>query len=73
MELALVLAVLAQGTIVPPESGAVHLRNVRQLTFGGQNAEAYFSASNQLLILQRQGPAEQCDQIYVMRSRPWSW
>jgi len=50
----------------PPESGEAHLRNIRQLTFGGQNAEAYFSASGRLLIFQRTGPTEQCDQMYVM-------
>jgi len=51
---------------VPPDSGEVHLRNIRQLTFGGQNAEAYFSAAGRLLIFQRTGPVEQCDQMYVM-------
>src|SRR6266496_5302982 len=60
------LLILAQGAAVPADSGEAHLRNVRQLTFGGQNAEAYFSASGKLLIFQRQGPAEQCDQMYVM-------
>src|SRR5213594_1409622 len=66
MPLALVLVIaLTQGSLAP-ESGEVHLRNLRQLTFGGQNAEAYFSASGKLLIFQRQGPAEQCDQMYVM-------
>jgi len=39
---------------------------VRQLTFGGQNAEAYFSASGRLLIFQRRAPGEPCDQMYVM-------
>ncbi|HVH09241.1 MAG TPA: hypothetical protein VM736_05550, partial [Gemmatimonadales bacterium] len=63
-----IVALLVQAAPVPPESGEVHLRNVRQLTFGGQNAEAYFSASGTLLIFQRQGPAERCDQMYVMRS-----
>lgn len=29
-----------------------HLRNVRQLTFGGTNAEAYFSFDEQRLIFQ---------------------
>ena len=29
-----------------------HLRNTRQLTFGGQNAEAYFSADGKKLIFQ---------------------
>src|SRR5438034_4351158 len=55
-----------QATLVKPESGEVHLRHVRQLTFGGQNAEAYFAASGRLLIFQRHGPAESCDQMYVM-------
>ena len=34
-----------QGSLALP--GEKHLRNVRQLTFGGQNAEAYFSADDQ--------------------------
>jgi Tol biopolymer transport system component len=41
-----------------------HLRNVRQLTFGGQNAEAYFSADDKQLIFQHQGGDVLCDQIY---------
>ena len=28
----------------PADSGEGHLANIRQLTFGGQNAEAYWSA-----------------------------
>ena len=32
-----------------------HLRNIRQVTFGGQNAEAYFSADDKSLIFQHQG------------------
>jgi TolB protein len=66
MHLLVLLAALAQASVVPAEPGELHLRNVHQLTFGGQNAEAYFSASGSLLIFQRQGPAEQCDQMYVM-------
>ncbi len=62
---ALLLLTLVQ-VMVPPESGEAHLRNIRQLTFGGQNAEAYFSASGRLLIFQRTSPAEQCDQEYVI-------
>src|SRR6266496_2458312 len=60
------LASFAQGGALPPEPGELHLRRMHQLTFGGQNAEAYFSASGRLLIFQRQGPADQCDQMYVM-------
>jgi TolB protein len=43
-----------------------HLKNVRQLTFGGQNAEAYFSADDRQLIFQHQGEGVPCDQIYTM-------
>ena len=43
-----------------------HLRNVRQLTFGGQNAEAYFSADDKMLSFQHQGNGVPCDQIYTM-------
>ncbi|MFQ5927836.1 MAG: TolB family protein, partial [Terriglobia bacterium] len=43
-----------------------HLRNVRQLTFGGENAEAYFSPDNRWLIFQAHAGADGCDQIYVM-------
>jgi len=34
----------------------VHLRHVKQLTFGGQNAEAYFSADGKRLIFQSTRP-----------------
>src|ERR1700760_1706718 len=43
-----------------------HLRNIRQLTFGGQNAEAYFSADDNYLIFQHQGDDAACDQIYTI-------
>jgi Tol biopolymer transport system component len=43
-----------------------HLKNVRQLTLGGQNAESYFSIDDQMLIFQHQGEGVPCDQIYTM-------
>src|SRR5712691_5662778 len=43
-----------------------HLRNVRQLTFGGQNAEAYFSADDKQLIFQASVGEGRCDQMYTM-------
>jgi Tol biopolymer transport system component len=46
--------------------GERHLANVRQLTFGGQNAEAYFSADGTQLILQSTHGALQCDAIFRM-------
>jgi Tol biopolymer transport system component len=52
---------------VDPEPGERHLRNVRQLTFGGNNAEAYFSPDGRQLIFQRQESLSAgCDQQYVM-------
>lgn len=46
----------------------VHLANLRQLTFGGQNAEAYFSPDDEHLIFQATPRDGTCDQQYVMRA-----
>jgi Tol biopolymer transport system component len=43
-----------------------HLRNIRQLTFGGENAEAYLSFSGENLIFQSTRDSFQCDQIFTM-------
>ncbi len=43
-----------------------HLRNVRQLTFGGQNAEAYFSGDGKKLIFQSTRDNLECDQMFTM-------
>lgn len=52
-----------------PEAGEVHLRNIRQLTFGGNNAEAYFSRSGKQIIFQRQEKVDEgCDQEYLMNA-----
>ena len=42
-----------------------HLTNVRQLTFGGNNAEAYWSFDDQQLVFQSDysGWGASCDQI----------
>ena len=50
-------------------SGEVRLRNVRQLTFGGNNAEAYWSPDGERLIFQSDWGAinaQGCDQQFVM-------
>ncbi len=52
-------------------AGEVHLRNIRQLTFGGNNAEAYWSFDDQQLIFQSDWDRindQGCDQIYVMNA-----
>jgi len=43
-----------------------HLRNIKQLTFGGENAEAYFSSNGKQLIFQSTRDGLECDQIYTM-------
>jgi len=44
----------------------VHLKNLRQLTFGGDNAEAYWSFAGDRLILQSNRKPYQCDQIEIL-------
>jgi Tol biopolymer transport system component len=46
--------------------GEKHLTNVKQLTFGGENAEAYFSSDGKQLIFQSTRDGRGCDQIYTM-------
>lgn len=48
------------------DSREVHLKNLRQLTFSGENAEAYFSFDGNHLIYQSRGQGEGCDQIYTL-------
>ena len=48
------------------ENGEVRLYNLRQLTFSGENAEAYFSASGKQLVFQSHDGDSLCDQIYIM-------
>ena len=43
-----------------------HLAHLRQITSGGQNAEAYFSADGSRIIFQSTRDGRQCDQIYTM-------
>jgi Tol biopolymer transport system component len=49
-----------------PESPEPHLAELRQLTFGGENAEAYWAFSGSELIMQSRTGDMQCDQIYRM-------
>jgi Tol biopolymer transport system component len=49
-----------------PFAGENHLANIRQLTHGGENAEAYFSSDGQRLIFQSTRDGRTCDQQYIM-------
>ncbi len=46
-----------------------HFKNIQQLTFGGENAEAYFSYDGNYLIFQKSNPKEGilCDQMFIGR------
>ncbi|HHZ81897.1 MAG TPA: hypothetical protein EYN64_04145 [Flavobacteriales bacterium] len=46
----------------------IHLSNMHQFTFGGDNAEAYWSFDSNSLVFQTSNPKGgiQCDQIFVM-------
>ena len=46
--------------------GEKHLKNIKQLTFGGENAEAYFSFDGKKLIFQSKRDDLKCDQIFTM-------
>ena len=48
------------------EGEEVHLTNLQQLTFGGQNAEAYYAFDGNRLIFQTTREGVPCDQIYTM-------
>ncbi|MBS7787765.1 M20/M25/M40 family metallo-hydrolase [Flavobacterium sp. CYK-55] len=45
-----------------------HLKNIQKLTFGGDNAEAYFSPDSKMLTMQVTNKAigAECDQIYTL-------
>ena len=49
-----------------PEAGERHFGTIRQLTFGGENAEAYFSHDGKRLIFQSTRGGRTCDQQFVM-------
>jgi Tol biopolymer transport system component len=56
----------------PPQAAQIHpdekhFRNLRQVTFGGQNAEGYWSPDGKQIVYQRMNEAEgvMCDQTYV--------
>lgn len=75
--LSLLCVVLATGTAIytaaPPQTiqmhpKELHFKNVKQLTFGGENAEAYFSHDGQNVIFQSTREPYKCDQIFTMKA-----
>lgn len=49
----------------------VHFKNIQQLTFGANNAEAYWGFEDQSLIFQSDNPewGVDCDQIFYMKAK----
>lgn len=58
-------AMTAGDTLQYPEE--THFKNIQQLTFGGDNAEAYFSFDGKYLIFQRTSAKDgiACDQMFI--------
>ncbi len=52
----------------PAEAGEAFFGPIRQLTFGGQNAEAYFAPDGGQLIFQRTTSDSTCDQQYIINT-----
>jgi Tol biopolymer transport system component len=60
-----------EGDVSPKDllfPGEKRIKNVRQLTAGGENAEAYWSPDGRLLVFQSTRAPYECDQIYTMKA-----
>lgn len=75
MKLLKTIALLSLFTLAGPAfAGALdnpletHLKNLRQLTFEGDNGEAYFSFDGKKLIFQSSRGGKGCDRIYTMNA-----
>jgi Tol biopolymer transport system component len=68
--LGLLAAIAAARQPVKPlvHEGETRLSNIRALTHGGENAEAYWSADGQWITFQSTRDGRTCDQQYVMRA-----
>jgi hypothetical protein len=51
---------------VTPVAGEVHLKDIKQVTLAGENAEAYWAWGGRDLILQSRTGDQDCDRIYRM-------
>ena len=52
------------GQIMP---GEIHFADMKQITYGGENAEAYWSYDGTQLVFQARPTGEGCDQIFKMK------
>src|SRR5437588_8739770 len=64
----LIAALLALAAACVSAAEPSRLTGIRQLTHGGQNAEAYWSPDGRRLIFQTTRPPYECDQIFIMNA-----
>lgn len=57
----------AQVQVLAPNQGEARLSNLRQITNGGENAEAYWSPDGQWITFQSTRNGRSCDEQFVMR------
>ena len=62
-------AAIAQSPGILHDTREAHFDDVRQMTFGGENAEAYWSPDGAQLVFQSTRPPYDCDQIFRMPVR----
>lgn len=55
---------VTQNPLIDPRE--VHFADIKQLTFAGENAEAYLSEDDHRLIFQSSNDSTPCDQIFIM-------
>jgi len=58
----------AQQSFITPDPKETHLRNIRQITMSGENAEAYWSADGKQIIFQSTHEPYKCDQEFTMNA-----
>src|SRR5579863_2447735 len=63
-----VLFALTISVAAAEEATSGHLSNLKQLTHGGENAEAYWSPDGKRLIFQSTRDGHECDQEYIMNA-----
>ena len=63
-----IVACGGNATIAPEAGESAFLADIRQLTFGGQNAEAYWSGDDAWIVFQATPDSLACDQIFTMRA-----
>ena len=57
---------VAAAVTIKPDPKETHLRNIRQITSEGENAEAYFSLDGKKLMFQSTREPYKCDQEFTM-------